>query len=105
MPTRPQKRLAESLRSRLRSQLQQAIVAGVAVGATATLGSISYADGAVEFSADNGQTYTSRETLMIGTGDYARLAVSEEITHIKWAISDPIAPADTGAISFEAVLK
>ena len=63
------------------------------------------ADGAVEFSADNGQTYTSRETLMIGTGDYARLAVSEEITHIKWAISDPIAPADTGAISFEAVLK
>ena len=63
------------------------------------------ADGAVEFSADNGRTYTSRETLMIGTGDFARLAVSEEITHIRWAISDPIAPADSGAISFEAVLK
>ena len=61
--------------------------------------------GTVEFSADNGRTYAARESLMIGSGEYARLAVSEEITHIKWAISDPIAPAETGTISFEAVLK
>ena len=61
--------------------------------------------GSVEFSADNGRSYAAREDLMIGTGEYARLAVSEEITHIKWAFSDPIAPAATGTVSFEAVLK
>ena len=61
--------------------------------------------GAVEFSADEGRTYAPRESLMIGQGDYARLAVSTEITHIKWAFSEPIAPAAKGQISFEAVLK
>ncbi|MFN3213005.1 MAG: hypothetical protein ACE37M_07865 [Henriciella sp.] len=63
------------------------------------------AHGSVEFSADNGRSYAAREDLMIGTGEYARLAVSEEITHIKWAFSDPIAPSANGTVSFEAVLK
>lgn len=61
--------------------------------------------GAVEFSADNGATYAPREALLIGSGEFARMATSREITHIKWAIPGPIAPAATGTISFEAVLK
>ena len=61
--------------------------------------------GTVEFSADNGRTYASREALLVGSGEFARMATSEEITHIKWAIPEPIAPAATGTISFEAVLK
>ncbi len=59
----------------------------------------------ISFSVDGGQTYASRTTLTIGSGDQERLATADEITHIKWAFSDPIAPSGVGTISFSAVLK
>lgn len=68
-------------------------------------GSISGTASLVSFSVDAGQTYTARETLLIGEGADARPALSSEITHIKWDLQDAIAPSETGQIGFEAVLK
>ncbi len=67
--------------------------------------SVAGAAGTVTFSADDGQTYTMRDALTIVDGDDQRIANASEITHIKWAFSAPIAPADSGAISYMAVLK
>ena len=73
---------------------------------------VSYLEASVEgaaaritFSADNGQTYAMRDSLMTGDGENSRVANASEITHIKWAFGAPIAPADSGAISYMAVLK
>nr|WP_070961059.1 DUF11 domain-containing protein [Hyphomonas sp. Mor2] len=57
------------------------------------------------FSADGGNTFAPRTALMSVASDQQRLATSEEITHIKWAFAEPIAPASNGTISFSAVLK
>ena len=59
----------------------------------------------VTFSADNGQTFALRSALMVGDAENSRVANASEITHIKWAFGAPIAPADSGAISYMAVLK
>ena len=59
----------------------------------------------ITFSVDGGQTYASRTTLTVGSGDQERLATADEITHIKWNFADPIAPSGIGTISFSAVLK
>lgn len=57
------------------------------------------------FSADGGKTFAARSALMAYEGDVERFATSADITHIKWAFSDPIAPAVSGTVSFSAVLK
>ncbi len=67
--------------------------------------SVAGVPGSITFSADNGQTYAARDALMTGDGENNRVANASEITHIKWAFSAPIAPADSGAISYMAVLK
>lgn len=60
---------------------------------------------AITYSADGGTTFAARESLILGDGESARIASAEEITHIKWAFSDPIPAAAAGAIQFSAVLK
>lgn len=57
------------------------------------------------FSADGGKTFATRAALKAYDGDQERFATSADITHIKWAFSDPIAPAASGTVSFSAVLK
>lgn len=59
----------------------------------------------LSFSADGGETFAPRAALMTRAGDQLRPATSDEITHIKWAFTQPIAPAATGSVSFSAVLK
>lgn len=81
------------------------LVMPVPTAVTYVEASVLGASNDVLFSIDAGQTYAARESLMIGEGDFARLATADEITHIKWAFSDPIAPTSSGKISFEAVLK
>ncbi|MHA7899516.1 MAG: hypothetical protein ACX94B_06585 [Henriciella sp.] len=73
---------------------------------------VTFIEGSVEgpmslisYSADNGETFAPREALIIGEGETSRLANADEITHIKWAFGTPISPAETGAISYSAVLK
>lgn len=69
-------------------------------------GSIAGGDGAaVSFSADGGQTYVARGRLTIVEGGEARPARGDEITHIKWTLTKPVAPNADGAVSYKAVLR
>lgn len=67
--------------------------------------SVAGTPGSITFSTDNGQSYAMRDALRTGDGTNSRVANANEITHIKWAFSAPIAPADSGAISYMAILK
>ena len=67
--------------------------------------SASSDQGAVTYSADGGESYAARAALIVGSGDAARLAAADEITHIKWAFAEPIAAAASGQVSFSAVLN
>ncbi len=68
-------------------------------------GSISSNAAQVTFSSDNGESFAARESVLIKDGETDRVATSAEITHIKWIFAEPIAPTESGAISFMAVLK
>lgn len=57
------------------------------------------------FSSDGGKTFATRAALKTSEGDQERFATSADITHVKWAFSNPIAPAATGTVSFSAILK
>ena len=68
-------------------------------------GSIAGNAAQVTFSGDNGESFAPREAVRITDGETERVAASADITHIKWVFAEPIAPAESGAISFMAVLK
>lgn len=68
-------------------------------------GSVDGNPGLVTFSSDNGATFADREAVLVTDGEADRVATAEEITHIKWVFDQPIAPAESGTISFMAVLK
>lgn len=59
----------------------------------------------ITYSANDGESFAARETLFVTADQVERAAVADDITHIKWTFSEPIAPAATGTISFMAVLK
>ncbi|MEL6212360.1 MAG: hypothetical protein AAFY22_13030 [Pseudomonadota bacterium] len=72
---------------------------------TFTEGSAGGADATITFSADGGKTYLARGRLTITENGAQRSATSDEITHIRWAISDPVAAGGTGEIFFRGVVK
>lgn len=60
----------------------------------------------VTYSADGGQTFTSRDTVMVaGLDGVLKVADSKDITHIRWNVAGPIAPGATGALVYKGVLK
>lgn len=69
-------------------------------------GSVAGADAAsVAFSADNGETYVARGRLTVVEGGEPRPARGDEITHIKWTLSSPVAAKAEGEVSYKAVLR
>ena len=62
--------------------------------------------GTLTFSADDGDNFADRNDLRIaderGELQPARAA---DVTHIRWVIAGPIAPGETGSISFKGILK
>jgi len=69
-------------------------------------GSVAAADGAnVSFSADGGATYVARGRLTVVEGGETRPARGDEITHIKWTLTAPVAPKAEGEVSYKAVLR
>ncbi len=68
-------------------------------------GSVEAGEAAVEYSADNGETFASRGDLTVQTGDQEKPVTSEDLTHVKWVFSEAIEPGVTGNISFRGVLK
>ena len=68
-------------------------------------GSISGVMSEVSFSVDAGQTFVPRTALRVEDGETMRAALATDITHIKWDLTNPIAPTESGSVSYEAVLK
>lgn len=69
-------------------------------------GSIDGDDGAsVSFSADGGETYVARGRLTIVEGGETRPARGDEITHVKWTLTAPVAARAEGEVSYKAVLR
>lgn len=60
----------------------------------------------VLYSADGGETYQNRSTLEIPVvGGRTRTARSEDITHIQWTITGPVAVGAVDRITYKARLK
>jgi len=57
------------------------------------------------FSADGGKSFAPRGDLKVSVDGVVRAALAEEITHIRWSMQRPMAAAESGELSFEAVLR
>ena len=68
-------------------------------------GSVTGGDAIVDFSADGGKTYVARGRLTVVEAGAARPARGDEITHIRWTLSTPVAAKDSGTVSYKAVLR
>ena len=68
-------------------------------------GSVEAAGARVTYSIDNGSSYAARDMLTISANGQARIAVAEDITHIRWTFAEAIAPGQTGTISYRGVLQ
>ena len=63
-------------------------------------------DAQVVYSADDGQTFSSRAGLRItGADGNSRTATSEDITHIRWTVAGPLAVGEAGTLSYKGILK
>lgn len=68
-------------------------------------GSVAGEGSSVTFSTDDGATYLARGRLTVTEDGAERPANNADITHIKWMLSAPLAPAKEGEVSFRGVLK
>ncbi len=67
--------------------------------------SATMADALVAFSADGGQSFAPRGDLTVSVDGVSRVALSEEITHVRWSFTRPVAPGQSGMLSFDGVLR
>ncbi|OFX05410.1 MAG: hypothetical protein A3E78_04935 [Alphaproteobacteria bacterium RIFCSPHIGHO2_12_FULL_63_12] len=68
-------------------------------------GSVSGDDTSVAFSADGGKTYVARGRLTVEEGGATRPARGDEITHIRWTLTQPVPPKGEGEVSYKAILR
>lgn len=74
---------------------------------------VAYIEGSAEtqiasltYSADNGDSFMPRDAVMtIDTDGSMRPAKAEELTHIRWTVTQKIAPSEGGELSFKGQLK
>ena len=59
----------------------------------------------VAFSADGGKTFAPRGELSITVDGQARMALAEEISHIRWTFSGDIAAGAIGDVGYLGLLK
>lgn len=63
-------------------------------------------DAIVLYSVDGGNNYQAREQLSVRVAEGGtRAAVAEDITHIRWTLTEKIQPGDRGDIKFKGRLK
>ncbi|PHS38075.1 MAG: hypothetical protein COA91_08675 [Robiginitomaculum sp.] len=74
---------------------------------------VAYFDGSAEmesvkttYSVDSGQTFVERASLLVTLTDGStRRASADDITHIRWAVRDTVAPKTGGKLSFSGRLR
>ena len=60
----------------------------------------------VTYSADGGESFSSRQSVMlIDNSGNIRAASADELTHIRWTVPGPIPAGDSGALSFSASVR
>lgn len=59
----------------------------------------------IEFSADNGKTYSAAKTLKAVKDGKTRPAVAADYTHVRWTFDKPLKPGAKGSVSFRAKVK
>lgn len=59
----------------------------------------------VAFSVDGGQSFAPRGDLKVSVAGEERDALSEEITHIRWALTEAVGAGQSGKLVYRAVLK
>ena len=69
-------------------------------------GSADRANTNVLYSADDGATFKSRDSLEVTSlSGGTRRASTSDITHIRWTLSEDVKPGDRGEIQFKGRLK
>lgn len=70
-------------------------------------GNESFADAGISvlFSTDGGETFYPRGELSVSADGRQRVAVTEDITNIQFAFSEPIIAGASGTVSFSAVVR
>ncbi|MEM8636489.1 MAG: hypothetical protein AAGF33_16090 [Pseudomonadota bacterium] len=59
----------------------------------------------LEFSADNGNTFSQRSDVQVLKGGETQFAAAGDITHIRWTFNDAVAPGTQGTVSFRATVR
>lgn len=60
----------------------------------------------VTFSADGGESFSSRQSVMVmDAAGNIRAAGAGELTHIRWSVPGPVQAGDSGVLSFAASVK
>ena len=63
-------------------------------------------DTKVQYSVDDGKTFAERGKLQVAEEDGSmRLAEANDITHIRWEVTEAVAPGARGVIEFKGLLK
>ncbi len=68
-------------------------------------GSTGGAPSRVTFSADGGASYLTRGKLTVRVDGVERPATSDEITHVKWTLTEAVSANGEGEVFYRAVLK
>ena len=69
-------------------------------------GSAQRSDAVVLYSVDGGNNYQQRDQLTVRVAEGGtRSAVAEDITHIRWTLTNKVMPGDRGEIKFKGRLK
>jgi len=71
-----------------------------------TEGSAANRLASADYSADGGTTFNSRSGLTVREADgRVRPAAADDITHVRWTVSNPVMPGQTGQLWYRGILK
>lgn len=56
------------------------------------------------YSVDGGKTFGALSTLKIVSGGETRAAKAADVTNVRWRLTHPLAPGESGAVAFSARL-
>ena len=59
----------------------------------------------VTYSADNGATFASRDTLTVLEDGELKPASTEDITHLRWTFAEAIQPGESGKLTYSGILQ
>lgn len=59
----------------------------------------------VTFSADNGESFATRDELVVTAVDSSKSAVAADITHVRWTYAEAVVGRSSGTLTYKAVLN